>query len=609
MRIARLRIEGFRGASDADIYLGRHAVLIGPNNSGKTTVIEALALLFGRDRLVRRLTEHDFFGSNPNAQSRVKIIATITDFPHDDPQHNTAWFGADRGVEKWFDPQTKTLHAERGDVTWSLALQIGFAARFDLDELEADTIRFFVDDEEALVDPFGEDAYLRTVHVRTLQELGFFLVPASRTWDRWISFSSELFRRVVATRGGMPAQTVRAERERLWNPPTGDQLERQYGLDNIVAAANQELRHLISASPELQLRLTATDSDSVLESVVPHFRQGDGPTLPALRQGSGLVSMQSLLLLMQFGRARAENDKSFVLAVEEPELHIQPSQQKRLVNRLNALCDQTVITTHSPIVAAMFPPEDTLFVETTDGTLTARPLVDLLPAQPTNHQQHLFFAWRQKLVAALMHDCVLVPEGSSDVAWLEALQTAFELRQEWTIEDTDPSRFGTFVGVVPTIDSKVEETFSIVRRIHSRPCVLLDGDDQGQTYFNALRAADPPPTCVVMWAAGWEIENIVGWVADAGGGDMLTALGRALDEEFNTGDGFIVYLLDKKSYAPTHETVAVTLMANEACRQRAGQLLGSLSDALTGAAAAEDSPFEHSTDDSTDAMQVYKFAP
>ena len=80
MRIARLKIEGFRGASDADINLGRHTVLIGPNNSGKTTIIEALALLFGRDRLVRRLTEHDFYGSAPDEPSRIMIIATVTGF-------------------------------------------------------------------------------------------------------------------------------------------------------------------------------------------------------------------------------------------------------------------------------------------------------------------------------------------------------------------------------------------------------------------------------------------------------------------------------------------------------------------------------------------------
>ena len=66
MHIVRLKISGFRGVRSADVALGRHAVLVGPNNSGKTTIIEALALLFGRDRLVRRLTEHDFHGSAPD---------------------------------------------------------------------------------------------------------------------------------------------------------------------------------------------------------------------------------------------------------------------------------------------------------------------------------------------------------------------------------------------------------------------------------------------------------------------------------------------------------------------------------------------------------------
>ena len=35
MRVARLKIEGFRGANSADIQLSPHSVLIGPNNSGK----------------------------------------------------------------------------------------------------------------------------------------------------------------------------------------------------------------------------------------------------------------------------------------------------------------------------------------------------------------------------------------------------------------------------------------------------------------------------------------------------------------------------------------------------------------------------------------------
>src|SRR5689334_13112762 len=103
MRISRLSIRGFRGISQADLQFGDHCVLVGPNNVGTTTVIEALALLFGRDRLVRDLTEHDFFGSAPTEQSRITIVATLTGFESDEPAQHREWFGAERGVEKWLD--------------------------------------------------------------------------------------------------------------------------------------------------------------------------------------------------------------------------------------------------------------------------------------------------------------------------------------------------------------------------------------------------------------------------------------------------------------------------------------------------------------------------
>jgi putative ATP-dependent endonuclease of the OLD family len=608
MHIVRLKIAGFKGVRLADITLGRHSVLVGPNNSGKTTITEALALLFGRDRLVRRLTEHDFHGSAPEATTRILIIATVIGFPNNDPQQNTTWFAIERGVEKWFDPNAKTLRAEPNAQHTELAVQIGFSARFDLDELEADTVRFFVDDEATLGDPFSEDAHLRVVQARTLQELGFFLVPAARTWDRWISFSSELFRRVVATLGGMPAQAVRAERQRLWNPGA-NRLEDQPGLADIVNSANDELRHLLPSAPQLKLRLTSTDSDSVLEAVIPHFAQGTGPTIPTSRQGTGLISLQSLLLLMQFGKARAETGKSFILAVEEPELHIQPSQQKRLVNRLNALCDQTIVTTHSPLVAAMFPPPDTLFIETTGGTLTAKPLMKTVPAAPTNHQQHLLYAWREKLVDSLMHECVLIPEGVSDVAWLEALQTVLELQQRWEEAQDNSLRFATFIGVVPTIDAKIADTFTIINQVHARPCILVDGDPDGRSYFEAVKTLAPPPKCVLFWPEGWAMEHVIAWIAAADEANVLTALGTALGHSFRTTVELATFLLSHKSYAPTHESVSVILMGNRACRIRAAQLLGAMCDLLHAPATGSSGLFQRVSADSTPEMHVFRFSP
>ena len=50
----------------ATVLLPRHAVLIGDNNTGKTTLLEALDLVLGPDRLNRQppIDEHDFFRGN-----------------------------------------------------------------------------------------------------------------------------------------------------------------------------------------------------------------------------------------------------------------------------------------------------------------------------------------------------------------------------------------------------------------------------------------------------------------------------------------------------------------------------------------------------------------
>jgi len=298
-----------------------------------------------------------------------------------------------------------------------------------------------------------------------------------------------------------------------------------------------------------------------------------------------------------------------VLAVEEPELHIQPSQQKRLVNRLNALCDQTIVTTHSPIVAAMFPAPDTLFVESSNGAMTAKPLMNTVPAAPTNHQQHLLYAWRQKLIACLMHECVLIPEGVSDVAWLETLQAALELQQGWDDAQEDRSRFSTFVGVVPTIDAKVIDTFAIINNVHSRPCILVDGDTDGRGYFDAVRACAQLPKCVVFWPRDWTMEHVVAWIASADETNVLAALGTTLGQSFAIRDELVTFLLTHKSYAPTQESAAVILMGNPACRARAAQLLGALCDVLRDPANVNTGLFLRVPADSVPAMHVFIFSP
>src|SRR5271168_3481339 len=42
--LTRLRVRNFKTLEDIDIPLGQNVVLIGPNNSGKTSALQALAL-------------------------------------------------------------------------------------------------------------------------------------------------------------------------------------------------------------------------------------------------------------------------------------------------------------------------------------------------------------------------------------------------------------------------------------------------------------------------------------------------------------------------------------------------------------------------------------
>ena len=66
LKVCRLNIKNFRGIKTAAVLLPRHAVLIGDNNTGKTTLLEALDLVLGPDRLNRQppIDEHDFFQGN-----------------------------------------------------------------------------------------------------------------------------------------------------------------------------------------------------------------------------------------------------------------------------------------------------------------------------------------------------------------------------------------------------------------------------------------------------------------------------------------------------------------------------------------------------------------
>ncbi|UXN76111.1 AAA family ATPase (plasmid) [Devosia sp. A8/3-2] len=338
-----------------------------------------------------------------------------------------------------------------------------------------------------------------------------------------MSFGSELFRRVIAAGGGQPSESVLSERDRLREPHA--RLEEDTSPAPIVDRLNQELRGFFRTAPTLHLRVTATDSNGLLESVVSHYaHEGGGLPLPARRHGSGLLSLQHLLLLLQFGRMRAEAREGFWMALEEPELHVPPSLQRRLVHRIQALSRQTFVSTHSPMVAALADPTGVLVLRNVEGVLTAVPLLtSTLAADTPNSVRKLFRVNRVETIAAAMHEFVLVPEGRTDYEWLGLLVRAVDLHQSWAA--ADECRFAAFVGVVPTHDGAVVRTAEAMAPLHPRIVAMVDGDAEGVGYAAALVAGGSPNSGVIIrWAEGEMLEDTIGWILDADANACLLAI-------------------------------------------------------------------------------------
>ena len=90
MQVVRIHIENFRGVKGSTLNLAKHAVLLGDNNTGKTTVLEALDLVLVTDRLNRTppIDEHDFYHGKYATKSKKPA-------PKDQKEKETNEIGAE----------------------------------------------------------------------------------------------------------------------------------------------------------------------------------------------------------------------------------------------------------------------------------------------------------------------------------------------------------------------------------------------------------------------------------------------------------------------------------------------------------------------------------
>lgn len=601
MRICRLKIENFRGIKHANVLFEKNSVVVAPNNAGKTAIVEALSLLLGRGRFNRELFEYDFFGADPAPEDRVRLSAVITDLGSDRPEDHPGLFNIERGAShSWWNPASNTLSAE-ADEGANLALEIGFQARFDAEEMECEGIRYFLDGD---TDPFEEGSAAVRVPGSVIEAIGAFVVPAHRDWDMLTSFRSRTFEQVVAATKAFPGATVKAIRDELREPNT--RLEEAPEFRGLVDRVDAELTFFVgSAAAGLTFRPTAGDTPAVLEALHPHLKGRGEVAIPIRHHGSGVRSLQTLLLLLEFGRLRYEAGRNFILIAEEPELHLHPGHHRRLVGRMRDVAAQTIITTHSPSVAAFHSPHEILITNPSpEGILRAHSLVPPgTPIPDKNALKRLFTVFRQRLCEALMSPVVVIPEGDTDATWIEHFARSGLMAEGWDLGNAEETP-GT-LGVVPTQSSHVVRTFEQLARVHHAIVPLVDGDATGYDYVKALRRLPVRPLVVCQLTENWTIEDVVAWVIGSEDKGRVMQVLESWDGERETLADAIRSAAVKTDWAK-HEEVAALILERTASLERVRRFLAGLWAAGRG----EAPPGLWTLEPTSDAtMSVWRFAP
>ena len=129
--ITRLFVRNFKRFDEAEIDLGNPIVLVGPNQSGKTSIMQALSLW---NIGVRRWSEKRTGKGNPDRQSGVTISPReLTDIPHPSPAslwHNLRVRNSRRVEGKLRTDNTRieiTVDGVDKDKAWRCGLEFDYA--------------------------------------------------------------------------------------------------------------------------------------------------------------------------------------------------------------------------------------------------------------------------------------------------------------------------------------------------------------------------------------------------------------------------------------------------------------------------------------------------
>jgi putative ATP-dependent endonuclease of OLD family len=411
MRVAHLSITNFRGIAEAELMFPKNVVLIGDNNSGKSSVVEAIDLVLGPDRINRpgAIDEHDFYaGRYLDAEGNpipIQIEATIIDLSPVQLRHF-------KGSLEFWDEASGALVAGPpiGAIekpTTLEALRVGFRGWYEPDDDDFKTQTFFCSPPQES----GEQPIFRTPDKRLC---GFLLLRALRTGSRALSLERgsllDIILRVQELRPKMWEKVL----EQLRVLPVA--ADPELGVTQILSGVQAAIRTFVPSewASEPHLRVSDLTRETLRRTLTVFMATGamNGETphaAPFQHQGNGTINMLVLALLSMIADAK----KTVIFAMEEPETAIPPATQKRIVDGVRSRSSQALFTSHSPYVLEEFSPSEIMCLRRSgDGELTGKPIAFPAHIKPKAYSSE----FRLRFAEALLARRVLIAEGETETA-------------------------------------------------------------------------------------------------------------------------------------------------------------------------------------------------
>ena len=367
MRVTRIEIWNFRSIKHLAVDLGDTTVFVGPNNAGKTAILDALRFALTR-RWGQRGTgfsEYDIHLADDNDDPKVSEGLRIEILVEEERE------------DEWPEAVAQDLSGiVQLDLTTgmrSIMLRVECAWSQETSAFEPDW-EFLNVKGEAIggggarrvnLERFWR--YLAVFYLGALRDARDEFSPGSQFWGRLLS--------ALEIPAGLETRAVRIldllNRRILNADPRLSEIAQTLSSTTKIASRGHRA--------EVDLRMVPLKAWDLLSRAEVILRnESETPWLPLRRQGQGIQSLSVIFLFRAFVDHLLaefyESDTQPVLALEEPETHLHPQAARSLWMHIRNLPGQKIVTTHSPYFVQHAPFRDLRIVRLAEQGTEVRSL-------------------------------------------------------------------------------------------------------------------------------------------------------------------------------------------------------------------------------------------